>query len=131
MVAKVVAESSSYLALVSAFQGIFPFKEAKKDEFFYNLIIKGDLATYWKKTGGENLSPEFKDLIIKMFAYDGKTRPTIDELRAHPWMQTECDMKSTRSELLNDLAEKRSNATADTSRENVECRGDPMLDLVR
>lgn len=33
-------------------QGIFPFKEAKKDEFFYNLILKGDLETYWKKTGG-------------------------------------------------------------------------------
>jgi len=24
-------------------QGIFPFKEAKKDEYFYNLILKGDL----------------------------------------------------------------------------------------
>lgn len=53
-------------------QGIFPFKEAKKDEYFYNLILKGDLETYWKKTGGQNLSPEFKDLIIKMFSYDGK-----------------------------------------------------------
>ena len=33
-------------------QGIFPFKEAKKDEYFYNLILKGELDTYWKKTGG-------------------------------------------------------------------------------
>merc|ERR1711998_658821 len=67
-------------------QGIFPFKEAKKDEYFYNLIMKGDLATYWKKTGGQNLSGDFKDLIIKMFSYNGKDRPTIDEIRAHPWM---------------------------------------------
>lgn len=37
-------------------QGIFPFKEAKKDEFFYNLLLKGDYDTYWKKTGGQNLS---------------------------------------------------------------------------
>jgi len=37
-------------------QGIFPFKEAKKDEFFYNLILKQDYETYWKKTGGQNLS---------------------------------------------------------------------------
>jgi serine/threonine protein kinase len=59
-------------------QGIFPFKEAKKDEYFYNLILKGDLETYWKKTGGQSLSPEFKDLIIKMFSYDGNSRPTID-----------------------------------------------------
>ena len=40
-------------------QGIFPFKEAKKDEFFYNLLLKQDYATYWKKTGGEKLSPQF------------------------------------------------------------------------
>jgi serine/threonine protein kinase len=33
-------------------QGIFPFKEAKKDEFFYNLLLKQDYETYWKKTGG-------------------------------------------------------------------------------
>jgi serine/threonine protein kinase len=29
--------------------GIFPFKEAKKDEFFYSLIIEKKLETYWKK----------------------------------------------------------------------------------
>ena len=33
-------------------QGIFPFKEAKKDEYFYNLILKGNLDTYWSKVGG-------------------------------------------------------------------------------
>ena len=37
-----------------------------------------DLDTYWRKTGGQNLSPEFKDLIIKMFSYDGSKRPTIE-----------------------------------------------------
>jgi len=57
------------------------------------LILKGDLETYWKKTGGQNLSPEFKDLIIKMFSYDGKQRPTIDEIRAHPWMKAAVDLK--------------------------------------
>jgi serine/threonine protein kinase len=33
-------------------QGIFPFKEAKKDEFFYNLILTGKLDQYWSKVGG-------------------------------------------------------------------------------
>lgn len=37
-------------------QGIFPFKEAKKDEYFYNLILTGNLDTYWKKVGGDSLS---------------------------------------------------------------------------
>jgi serine/threonine protein kinase len=112
-------------------QGIFPFKEAKKDEYFYNLILNNDLETYWKKTGGQNLSADFKDLIIKMFSYNGKNRPSIDEIRGHPWMQTGHNMKGIRSEILTDLSEKRSVATTDTSRENVECRGDAMLDLVR
>lgn len=33
--------------------GIFPFKEAKKDEYFYSLIIDNKLETYWKKVGGQ------------------------------------------------------------------------------
>ena len=32
--------------------GIFPFKEAKKEEYFYSLIIENKLETYWKKVGG-------------------------------------------------------------------------------
>lgn len=75
-------------------QGIFPFKEAKKDEYFYNLLMKQDYATYWKKTGGENLSPDFKDLILKLFAYDGSTRPEVAEIRNHPWMQSAVDLKA-------------------------------------
>ena len=57
--------------------GIFPFKEAKKDEYFYKMIFDGKLNHYWKKTGGMNLSDDFKDLIIKMFSHDAKTRPSI------------------------------------------------------
>lgn len=112
-------------------QGIFPFKEAKKDEYFYNLILKGDLETYWKKTGGQNLSPEFKDLIIKMFSYDGKQRPTIDEIRAHPWMKAAVDLKQVRHDILVELDDKRSNSTQATSREDCSVRGAEMLDLVK
>jgi len=67
-------------------QGIFPFKEAKKDEYFYNLILNNKLEQYWKKVGGQSLSADFKDLILKMFHYDGSKRPTIAELKAHPWL---------------------------------------------
>jgi len=75
-------------------QGIFPFKEAKKDEYFYNLLLQGDYATYWKKTGGQNLSNEFKDLILKMFSYNGADRPTVEQIRNHPWMAAaNIDMK--------------------------------------
>lgn len=57
--------------------GIFPFKEAKKENYFYNLILTGQLDTYWTKVKGESLSEKFKDLILKMFSYEGASRPTI------------------------------------------------------
>merc|ERR1719498_386596 len=112
-------------------QGIFPFKEAKKDEYFYNLLLQGDFDTYWKKTGGQNLSDDFKDLIIKMFSYNGKDRPTIPELRAHPWMKAGVDMKQTRHDILNELAEKRVNSTASSERQGQDARGEERLHLVR
>ena len=122
---------STAVILFIIVQGIFPFKEAKKDEYFYNLILKGDLTTYWQKTGGESLSSEFKDLIIKMFSYDGKNRPTPAEIRAHPWMQEKCNMEKIRGELLGKVHETRTASTVDTQREDVDCRGDDLLQLVK
>jgi serine/threonine protein kinase len=114
-------------------QGIFPFKEAKKDEYFYNLLLQGRLDHYWKKVGGERLSPEFKDLILSMFSYDPKKRPTVEELKNHPWMKKPMSHKLTRQGLIDRLQEKRSCKTADSSREADASRAveDPMLEFVR
>lgn len=57
-------------------QGLFPFREAKLDEFFYNLLLN-DPEKYFQKVKGENLSDEFKDLIVRMLAFNGKDRPTL------------------------------------------------------
>jgi len=67
-------------------QGIFPFKEARKEEYFYNLILQGKLDTYFQKVNGTGLSADFKDLILKFFSYNGAERPTIEQIKAHPWM---------------------------------------------
>lgn len=67
-------------------QGIFPFQAAKKDDHYYKMIIKGDKAGYFKATGAQHLSPEFKDLFFKMVSYDPKKRISAFEIRAHPWM---------------------------------------------
>ena len=98
--------------------GIFPFKEAKKSEYFYNLLLQGDHQKYWKKTGGESLSDEFKDLILKLFSYSGNKRPTIEELKNHPWMQQPYDIKQTKETLLGKLHEKRSAKTSAGSEED-------------
>jgi len=113
-------------------QGIFPFKEAKKDEYFYNLILNGKLETYWKKTGGQGLSDEFKDLILKMFSYDGSKRPTIEELKAHPWINKPFSVKLTRAGIMEKLQAKRSEKTSHMSKEDDKCyRGGDMKELVR
>jgi len=123
---------STAVILFIIVQGIFPFKEARTDEYFYSLILKGDLDTYWKKTGGQALSEEFKDLIIKMFAYKGGDRLSTQEIRNHPWMSNKpFDFKQTRANILEDLTSKRSEMTESSSRENVCSRGDQMLDLVK
>ena len=77
-------------------QGIFPFSEARTDEYFYRLLIDGDLETYWSKTGGENLSNEFKDLIVRMLNYNPDMRPTVEELVNHPWMKQQFDIKKSK-----------------------------------
>ena len=67
-------------------QGIFPFKEARKEEYFYGLLLNGRFDTYWNKVNGNSLSAPFKDLILKLFSYDGNNRPTMEDIRAHEWM---------------------------------------------
>ena len=67
-------------------QGIFPFKEARKEEYFYSLLLNGRNEQYFAKVNGNALSDSFKDLILKLFAYEGTNRPTVEQFRAHPWM---------------------------------------------
>lgn len=81
-------------------QGIFPFKEARTEEYFYNLLCTGQIDKYWQKVNGQNLTPEFKDLILSMFSYDPSKRPTVADIRAHPWMNQSVDMEGTRKALL-------------------------------
>ena len=88
-------------------QGIFPFKEARKEEYFYNLLLQGKIDTYFQKVNGTGLSEDFKDLILRFFAYNGNDRPTLEQIRAHPWMQSATfDFEATRANLLETLATK-------------------------
>jgi hypothetical protein len=68
-----------------------------------------------------------------MFSYDGTKRPTVEELKAHPWLQKPYSTKMTRQNILEKLMEKRSQKTADTSRETDTNRGNAseMNQLIR
>ena len=39
----------------------------------------------------ETLSPKFKDLINKMMSYDVEERPSILDIRNHPWLVNESE----------------------------------------
>ena len=94
-------------------QGIFPFKEARKEEYFYNLLLQGKTDTYFQKVNGAGLSEDFKDLIIQLFSYEGDSRPQVEAIRNHPWMQSSTfDFEATRTQLLQTLSTKQSNSQA-------------------
>ena len=89
-------------------QGIFPFKEARKEEYFYNLICSKQTDLYFQKTNGTKLSQEFKDLILALFNYNGAMRPTISQIRAHPWLnKADFSFENTRQQLLTKISQTR------------------------
>ena len=61
----------------------------KNDDKFYRLIKEKKYEQYWnlKEFNGLNLSHEFKNLVIKMLAFNPNERPTIDEILQSAWMQ--------------------------------------------
>ena len=78
------------VVLYSLVRGLFPFGEARSDDYWYNLIREKRFDYYFSKVDAEGiLSEEFKDLITSMFAEEGKDRPSIQQIRAHPWMRME------------------------------------------
>lgn len=85
-------------------QGIFPFKEARKEEYFYNLLLTGQIETYFEKVNGTGLSDDFKDMILKLFSYNGSDRYTVDQLKAHPWLnKADFNQEAVRSQLQAEL----------------------------
>jgi serine/threonine protein kinase len=62
-----------------------PFEAAHSLCPQYRTITGGLLQEMLTKFG-VNLSPEVVDLMQKIFNKEPSARPTIKELRAHPWM---------------------------------------------
>jgi len=92
-------------------QGIFPFKEARSEEYFYNLICTGQTDLYFQKTNAAHLSGDFKELILALFSKDGSKRPTIEQIRKHPWLNKPgFNYEATRKQLINCFAQKQREA---------------------
>ena len=72
----------------------FGFQRASQFNSLYKLIIKKNYQKYWveigKKIGKEmieTISPEFKDLYVKMVAYYPDERPSIEDILKHDWLK--------------------------------------------
>lgn len=72
---------SSGVILFILIKGIFPFKEARKEEFFYNFLYKQNYTEYWQRVQGENLTDECRDLLERLFKYNPEERITLAELK--------------------------------------------------
>jgi len=69
-----------------------PFASANPQDPHYRLLAANRADVFWQahadaEQGNDLYSSEFKDLFQRMMALNPKQRPTIDEIRAHPWMQ--------------------------------------------
>ena len=45
------------------------------------------------------MSAEFRDLIVRMLAFDGGRRPTVHDIRNHAWMKLETSPQGVRQKL--------------------------------
>lgn len=66
--------------------GIFPFAESKPTDYHYKFLINRDYETFWDAVRCSERSNAFKDLIHKMLSYDPSERPTLEQIRKHPFM---------------------------------------------
>lgn len=105
-------------------QGIFPFKEARTEEYFYNLILTGQHQLYFQKVNGTGLSQDFKDLMLWLFSFDGDRRPTISQIRNSRWMNPRhnFNFEATRETLIRDIHRKQANQDASAGKKPVKVR---------
>lgn len=73
--------------------GSSPFNKATQQNTYYSFIINRQYDKFWKefeKRRGKNFfSPDFKDLIQKMLAFDTTERASIVQIAEHPWIKGE------------------------------------------
>ena len=82
--------------------GIFGFNSSNNNDHFYSFIKNHQINEYWNKEQFQNLNltDEFKDLYIRMVAFNPNERPTFDEILNHQWMQ---ELNNLNQEQLNHL----------------------------
>ena len=63
------------------------------------MLLDDKIDDYFAKFKGANdLSQEFKDIIVKIFAHNASDRPSIEEMRACAWLKEEKEEEKVEKE---------------------------------
>lgn len=85
------------VVLFTLIVGYFPFSTADLKDQFYTFLLQGERdanginSAYWETLKASDLSYDFKDLMQKIFSMDGDKRPTLEEIKNHPWYKNKID----------------------------------------
>lgn len=77
-----------------------PFRMPKYDDQHYKNIVLGNYAAFWKLHDHFQFPAKFKDLMIQIFSDVPGLRPSISEIKHHPWMQEEM---ATKEEVIEEM----------------------------
>ena len=85
--------------------GMLGFKKADHNDAFYRFIIANQINNYWTslppaQINHLNLSPEFKNLYIRMVSVNENNRPTIGQILNDNWFN---ELQGLNNEQLNQL----------------------------
>ncbi len=80
---------SSGVILFVLVNGKLPFGKALVYDNYYRNFIRNDYEGFWTLIGPklDPVSDEFKSLINSILAADPAQRPTVEEIKNHPWMK--------------------------------------------
>lgn len=86
------------------FAGNPPFEKATPNDPYYKIIKERKYDIFWKAHSRKRppgfFSENFKDLFVKLVAFEPTERPTIEQIASHPWIK---DAVCTHSEIKNEF----------------------------
>ena len=87
----------------------FGFYEASRADDLYKLIARKRYNEYWNKIDkNKTLSEQFKEIYIKMVAYNPKDRPSLDDILNCEWLKnirnaSEEELINIKNEMIKEL----------------------------
>ena len=72
------------------YSGLPPFEKAVPDDPFFKLIKQKQYGVFWKSHERKKplgyYNKSFKDLFVRMVAYEPTERITVEKIAEHPWV---------------------------------------------